>query len=266
MTVMGLLLLQNLACDQPPPVSLPDRSTTDVTYGAVNVTDLAQSADHTIREDAHGVSHCSTSRRDHIFKHSRFFYFSLLLLCMQSTMALVRVSFQPVLVDVYGMTEGGVGKMYAIVGGLAIIPPIMIALLARVLSDRAIALLGIMLKFCGASLWLPLFGPVRLWQCVAGFILCVKASQFFTTSIISAFTKTVGEKGSSKQLGFMWSICNLGPAVLQLGFASRAIAVYGTWWFVTSLLPVVVGLVMVMHPWGWKLLGEAREGSPDSTK
>lgn len=257
MFVLGILHLKFLSQEEPSNAGRGE--STDGEYGATS-NRSGTGADHSnvhvvIPDD---TQHAAPNRGP-IFDNFRFLYFSLLLLLMQSTMALIRVSFQPVLVEVYGTDEENVGRIYGIVAALSLLPPIIVAVLSRIMNDRAIILFGILLKMVGASLWLPLFGEVRRWQCVAGFMLCVKASQFFTTAAISAFTKTVGKRGSQKQLGYMWSIGNIGPALLQLGVAGPLLKVFGSWWFVASVVPVIVGFAMVLHPWGWKQLGDRQQ-------
>eukprot|EP00178_Gracilaria_changii_P013555 TRINITY_DN38285_c0_g1_i1.p1 TRINITY_DN38285_c0_g1~~TRINITY_DN38285_c0_g1_i1.p1 ORF type:complete len:493 (+),score=63.94 TRINITY_DN38285_c0_g1_i1:94-1479(+) len=185
----------------------------------------------------------------------KFTYFCTLTLLMQSTMALVRVSFQPILIGVFGADDEQVGKMYTIIGALAFVPPLAVAVLSRVLTDRTILVIGMVLKLGGALMCLPLFGDVRQWQLVVGFTLCIKASNFFQTAAFSAFTKSMGGKKPAKQMGYYWSVCSVGPAVIQFCFASGLVKLFGSWSFGMCALPVLGGFVLVFHPWGWRLLG-----------
>ncbi|KAI0564640.1 MFS transporter [Gracilaria domingensis] len=99
----------------------------------------------------------------------KFTFFCLLTLLMQTTMALVKVSFQPVLIGVYGADEEEVGRTYGIVGALALVPPVVVALLSRVLKDFDILVIGMVLKLCGTLLCLPWSGEfsarsARRWE------------------------------------------------------------------------------------------------------
>lgn len=204
-----------------------------------------------LRKNGADIGHTQSQRRG----LQKFAYFCTLTLLMQCTMALVRVSFQPVLIGVYGAGDEEVGKVYSLVGALALVPPIAVALLSRILKDRDIMLIGMVLKLRGALLFLPLFGEVRKWQVVAGFIMCIKASNFFLTATFSAFTKVAGGKKPGKQIGYLWSVCSIGPAVIQFCFASVLVNSFGSWGFGVCALPVLAGFLLVFHPWGWQLHG-----------
>lgn len=83
------------------------------------------------------------------------------------------VAFQPIMV-MNGATGHDLGVIYELISVLAIVPPLLVAYLSKRLMDRTILLIGLVLKALGILLFLPIFGPVRTWCVVLGFILVIK--------------------------------------------------------------------------------------------
>lgn len=170
------------------------------------------------------------------------------------------VNFQPLLVNRFNASGQELGVIFFIISLLALIPPLLVAYLSRFLQDRHIIVIGLLAKMIGIALFLPLFDhEVHEWQVICGFILIIKASIFFFTASMSLFTKLLGIMSNGTLLGILSSCSALGPAAAQLLFAERMLTVFGTFGYAAFGAPVVLAMVIVIHPWFWSRLDPDRE-------
>lgn len=195
------------------------------------------------------------------FRRRIFVYFCAVMFLVNLSMGLYMVLFQPVMVNIFHATGKTLGYVFEIISVFAIIPPILVAYLSKRLKDRQILLIGMISKLVGISLFLPLFGPVREWQVVVGYILIIKASIFFFTSAMSLFTKLLGNMSSGALLGMLSSLSALGPALAQIFFADRILQDFGSFKVGLFVFPLVIGFVLVLWPWFWTRLDSDREFS-----
>lgn len=183
---------------------------------------------------------------------TRVAWFVLLMLPVRFTLMIMTVIVQPAMVTHFGLDEAQVGLMYTLLAFTAVIPPVVLTLFSSHLSDRAILIVGLVLKMIGAALYLPIFGPVRCWQVVAGATLAVKASAFFTTAVFSLFTKVVAKgRDRNTMLGYIWAFTEGASALLQLLLSNFIMRLFGRWGLVVYLWPVYVAIVLVLHPSLW---------------
>lgn len=169
------------------------------------------------------------------------------------------VSFQPILVNVFRASDAKLGIVYEVVAFLAVIPPLLVAYLSRILMDRNIMVLGLGIKLVGMALFLPLLGRVHEWQVVLGFLLIIKASIFFSTASISLFTKLLGPMSSSMLLGVLSSVSNVGPAFAQILLSSHIVRYFGGYVFGLFMVPAALSMLLILYPWYWKRLDPNRE-------
>lgn len=170
-------------------------------------------------------------------------------------------AFQPVLVNLFQASDAKMGAIFELIAALAVIPPVMIAVLSRYLMDREIMMIGLLIKIVGMALFLPLFGQVREWQVITGFMLVIKASLFFSTASMSLMTKLLGSLSSSTLLGFLSSASNIGPAAAQIALSGRILQLFGSFQFGLFGVPALLSMAAVAHPWYWKRLDASREFS-----
>lgn len=170
-------------------------------------------------------------------------------------------SLQPVLVNVFHVTDSKLGVIYEVIAILAIVPPLLVAVLSRYLEDRQIMLIGLLCKIFGMILFLPLFGPIREWQVVVGFVLVIKASIFFSTTSMSLFTKMMGPMNNSTLIGMLGSASCLGAAVAQLGLSSFAVELFGSFAVGLFAVPAIWVLSMVVIPERWRSLDPDNEAT-----
>lgn len=168
-------------------------------------------------------------------------------------------AFQPVLVNVFHTSDAKLGLIFELIAVLAIIPPLLVALLSRYLMDRDILVIGLFSKLIGMSLFLPIFGPVQEWQVIVGFMLIIKASIFFSTASMSLFTKLLGAMSTSSLLGLLSSASSVGPAVAQIVLSRTIIELFGSYSFGWFGIPAVVSLGLVVWPRYWKQLDPESE-------
>lgn len=183
---------------------------------------------------------------------------AVLLLSVQLSAEFFQTAFEPAMVNVFHATDTQMGLLIDLTAILALIPPLLVSFLSRHLKDRALLLIGLLLKLLGMLLYLPLpFSSttgMRQWQIVVGYLLIIKASIFFTTASMSLFSKTLGPAMSSHSLlGLLAAAQSLGPAVAQLLFASSVIAMFGSPHFAVLALPVVFAVAVIVWPntWTW---------------
>lgn len=159
-------------------------------------------------------------------------------------------TFQPALMLTFGKDESYVATAYIIVAVVAFLPPLCMAALSNIMSDRAMVVFGLSLKVIGGLLYTPLLGGVSPTRVVIGFVLFVQASSFFTTALLSMFTKKVVQpRKRAAAMGILWSISNGVPALIQVLLANQLMQIFGTWTFCLAFLPTPVVLALVLSPW-----------------
>lgn len=172
---------------------------------------------------------------------------------------LFMTSFQPILVNVFHTSDSKLGVIFMVVAVFAVLPPLLVALLSRYLMDRQILLIGLTSKLIGMMLYLPIFGAVREWQVIAGFILIIKASIFFSTASMSLFTKVLGPMSTSSLLGVLASASNIGPAVAQIALADHIVSWFGSFGYAAFAIPAILSFAFILYPKYWKRLNPGRE-------
>lgn len=188
------------------------------------------------------------------YKRKRFIFYALISLGVRLSTMIYAVAFQPILVDVFRVSERHLGQLYLLVAILALLPPVLVAVLSHVLTDRAIMLIALSLKTVGIALTLPLGGPVTEWRFVAGFILVVKGSMFFVPASLSLFTKVLGRMCNGALIGWLWSFASIGPAVVQVIMSDEIVGWFGEWTFAVFALPALAVFAMVLSPYGWAMV------------
>lgn len=152
---------------------------------------------------------------------------------------------QPALMGPFGKVASYVAHTYTVMAAIGLVPPFCIATLSNKLSDHTL-----LLKLSGGVLYMPLFGGISASRVAVAFVLLVLASSFFTTALLSMFSKKVEDpRQRAAALGILWSVAHAVPALLQLLLADRLMAVFGSWTFCLAFLPTAMVFVAVMSPW-----------------
>jgi len=205
-------------------------------------------------EDGHDYAVLPAEYRFRVFR-----YFCILMFSVNLSMGIFMVAFQPLMIARFHVSGKVMGWIFEIISVTALIPPLLVAYLSQRLKDRQIMVIGLTAKLCAILMYLPIFGPVQPWQIVVGYILMIKASIFFFTSVMSLFTKLLGDMSSGTLVGVLSSLSALGPALAQLFFARYILSYAGTFWFGVFGLPVLFAMAMIMYPWFWQRLDPERE-------
>jgi len=189
-----------------------------------------------------------------------FVFFAVLIFSVNVLMGLIRVSFQPILIDHFHISGAHLGIIYEAIYLLAFIPQFLLAYLSRILQDRSILLIGLVLKLSGFLLFFPYFNNrVYVWQAVCGYLLIVQASRFFRTASLSLASKLLGPMSNGTLLGMLSSASQIGPAVAQFCFAKLTVDLFGTYYYVLIGIPGIIALAMVVWPSSWESLDPNRE-------
>lgn len=216
-------------------------------YGATYSNTADESSDIVLVQMPNRIRRISISG----YRFTRFAFFTIFLFGVRlSTMALSN-AFQPIFIDVYGASEVELGQAYLIVAVVALIPPLLVALLSEQLSDRTIILVGLSLKTCGLGFFTPLAG-VSKWYVLIGNVLLLKASMFLVPAAFSLFTKVMGQLNSgTTSLAWVWSIASIGPALVQICMGRELVEWYGSWKYIVFAAPCLISAGMVVSPVGW---------------
>ncbi|PXF41815.1 hypothetical protein BWQ96_08463 [Gracilariopsis chorda] len=190
----------------------------------------------------------------HEFRSQVFGYFCTIMFCVNMSSDIYMTAFQPILVNEFGVSDAKLGLIFEVIAMFAIVPPLLVALLSKYLMDRQIMVIGLFAKVLGMALFLPLFGPVREWQVIIGFMLIIKASVFFITACMSLFTKVLGTLSSSALIGLLASGSSVGSALAQVLIGDYIAQFFGGFKFVFFSLPAVVGMAAIVIPRYWKRL------------
>lgn len=188
------------------------------------------------------------------YKRKRFIFYALISLGVRLSTMIYVVAFQPIMVDVFRVSELRLGQVYMLVALLALVPPVLVTVLSHVLTDRTIVFIALSLKTVGIVLSLPLGGAVTEWRYVAGFILVAKGSMFFVPASLSLFTKVLGRMCSGALIGWLWSFASIGPAVVQVIMSNEIVEWFGGWAFGVFAIPALAVFVVVLSPYGREML------------
>lgn len=193
------------------------------------------------------------------YRNAVFRYFCFIMLGVNISAGIYMTAFQPVLINVFNTSDAKLGVIFEMIAVFAVLPPLLVALLSRHLMDRHILLIGLTSKIFGMLLFLPLFGPVREWQVIVGFLLIVKASIFFSTASMSLFTKLLGSMTTSSLIGLLASGSSVGPALAQILLSKHIVELFGGYWFGLFAVPAVISMGAIALPKFWKRLDPSLE-------
>lgn len=208
------------------------------------------------------------------------FYVLLWFICcilpVRVSLSLQMATFQPALMEKFGWDVDSIARSYLVVTIASTIPPLIVAVLSTRMSDRTIAATGVLLKFIGAILYLPILpssnkdGAFRLrpWQIVAGFVFAVKAAAFFTPCLQSVLTKRVrGRARRVQMMGLIWMVCKGTAAFTQISSATVLMSLLGTWHYAIVVLPYAVSAFMVLYGPSWRYVAPvSQQGNEEATQ
>lgn len=168
-------------------------------------------------------------------------------------------AFQPVLVNVFHVSDANLGLIFMVIALFAVVPPLLVAVLSRQLMDRQILIIGLSAKLIGMALFLPLWGFTSEVQVIIGFLLIIKASIFFSTASMSLFTKILGPMSTSYLLGLLASCASVGPALAQILLSDKIVKWFGFYRFGLFALPAIASLLAIIWPPNWRKLDPSCE-------
>lgn len=193
-----------------------------------------------------------------LYQRWTFLYFLVLMFSVDLCNALIFVGFQPILINHFHVDAKQLGYIYLIILLIALIPPVILAYISRVLEDRQIMMVGLVIKLFGVLFLVPIFGDtIHRWQAIVGSILIMKSSRFFYACSISLYSKLLGPLSNGTLLGMLGSITQIGPAVVQIFFAKFSVGIFGTYRYALLGLPLVFSILLMV--WQWDRLDPDRE-------
>lgn len=193
------------------------------------------------------------------YRNYVFCFFCAINLGVNLSAGLYMTAFQPILVNSFRMSDAQLGYIFELIAVFALLPPLLVAVLSRHLMDRQILCIGLSIKLVGMVLFLPLFGAVREWQVILGFLLIIKASIFFSTASMSLFTKVLGPMSTSALLGLLASASSIGPAITQILLSSHIVRWFGSFLFAIFAVPAMCSLAAILWPSHWRRLDHTCE-------
>lgn len=194
------------------------------------------------------------------YKRNTILFFITIMFLVKISMGFLFVGFQPILVYKYQTDGKTMGIIYEAVFLASFIPTFVLAYLTRIMEDRQIILIGLLLKLAGLLLFLPVFGlVVHRWQVIAGYMMLIKASFFFLAGSISLCSKLLGPMSSGTLLGSLSSVAQIGPASAQIFFTKISLDLFGSFYYALIGLPALISLCLVIWPFFWRKLDPDRE-------
>lgn len=193
------------------------------------------------------------------YRATRFVFYACFMFGVRLSTMVLSNAFQPILIDIFGISEVELGQAYLTVALAAVIPPVLVALMSGRLSDRTIILIGMCLKIVGVAFFMPILGSSK-WRVLIGTVLLMKASMFLVPASFSLFTKVMGRLNSGDtSLAMAWSVASIGPAAVQIFMGKELVDWYGSWKYIVFAIPCLISAIMVLSPVGWSWLDHRSE-------
>lgn len=167
------------------------------------------------------------------------------------------VSFQPLLVNVFAVSDAELGSMYVATSLLALTASVLSAALSRRLRDRYLLMLGLAVNIFGALCYLPFFPQQSVTQVALGF-LCGFRVSLFGTVLSSVYTKAEPRLDERRKgIAYMNAAVNFSGATTRFLIAHWFVGAFGTWQFAVFLVPLVAMVAVVA--WRWRSFGAVDE-------
>lgn len=235
--------------------NIADLSQTTPDYGATFVQADGNSRDTVLVQLPGRIKRVSISG----YRTTRFVFFAIFLFGVRLSTMVLSNAFQPILIDIFGVSEVELGQAYLVVALVAVIPPVLVAMLSGRFSDRTIIVIGLSLKILGMAFFMPILGSSK-WRVLVGNVLLLKASMFLVPASFSLFTKVMGSLNTGvTSLAWVWSIASIGPAVVQLVLGKQLVDWYGSWKYIVFAVPCLTSAATVFSPVGWAWMDHRSE-------
>ena len=158
-------------------------------------------------------------------------------------------SFQPIMVNMFTVSDAHLGQLYLLVATTALAVTVMNTALSRRVADRHLLLAGLACKAVGMMLYLPLWGRVTEAQVVLGYVLCFRVNLFQTVTE-SVFTKvTRNRAGRLKGIARLGALADLVGALTRLFLARWLNVLFGGWAISIFLAPIIGAVLLISSGW-----------------
>lgn len=194
----------------------------------------------------------STSPRS--FIRRRIAFFSAISFLARGSSGVYLVAVQPILADVFHTTDADMAKIMSIISCFAIVSPLVLAGLAKFLTDRYLLLFALSIQVIGMMLFLPISGTITRSQVVIGILMVIQSILVFTTVSVSLFSKLLGRLYEHSYIGYLWTSAMLGVAISQAASTRWIIPFFGHWSFAIFTLPAIIVMFTVRFPTIWCFL------------
>jgi hypothetical protein len=135
-------------------------------------------------------------------------FFSVLVFLMNLSVGFYMATFQPILVNVYNYDQAQLAEIAFIYCGLAVVPPLIVSIVAKRYTPRSITFFGLLFKLLGMLVYaMP---PGHVWQLVVGYVLVLKGALFFLTSLIALLSQVLAKRMTPVRVGIITSFFALG--------------------------------------------------------
>lgn len=155
------------------------------------------------------------------------------------------VSFQPVVIDLYGAGEEELGLLYMYGSILGMLLTIALSCVSYYTSDLNMMMISGTVMMMGHFLNLDLFGPIHKWQIVVGFIVCARALVFqpIAMSVFIKGCKTLQQR--ERGIAICNSAVDVVVCVIRLCLARHLLKLFGKWYSIVVVLPLLFTLIYV---------------------
>lgn len=163
--------------------------------------------------------------------------------------AVTDVSFQPVLVDIFGAGDAELGRLYVLAAVLGMAISCVQSWVSHLYSDFTVILVGVALIIVGQLMMMPVFARVQKWQVVVGYILSSRAV-VLPSAVLSLFTKRTSSQ-AQKEKGL--AVCNSTGSVVKAGvrllLAHHILILFGNRLYLLVSLPLLISTAWFVISW-----------------
>jgi hypothetical protein len=127
---------------------------------------------------------------------------------MNVSVGFYMATFQPILVNVFNYDQAQLSEVAMVYCALALIPPLIVSIIAKKYSSRSIALAGLVFKLLGMVVYSA--PPGNLYQLCVGYVMVLKGALFFFTSMIALMSQVLNRRMTPIRVGIVTAVFAIG--------------------------------------------------------
>lgn len=163
--------------------------------------------------------------------------------------SVTEVSFQPIMVDIFGAGDAELGHLYMLAAIVGITISCTQSWISHRFSDYTVVLVGVALIMVGQLLNMPIFGDVQKWQIIVAYILSSRAV-VLPSAVLSIFTKHASSPAQKeKGIALCNSSGNVVRTVVRFLLAHHVLSLFGKRVYLMLSLPLLISTMWFILSW-----------------